>query len=356
MERRHHSVRTTAVLLLAVVVVGSIGTGATGAVGAVDQRQQPTGDEIIDRVEQRYESADTIAGRAVLTTTNASETTTANVSFAVADPESSRLVVERGDETYRSGTNGSVTWTVGPAGAFVWDADSAPPSDQRLGPGDDDALAWTVPTDGNGLDNVSATLAGTTEVDGVPAYELELRPTSDDDTDAATTLWVAQEDYRVLRAETTDGTNTTTVDVTETFFDVSIDESTFQPPEDRLTAWSFDRYDDFGAAQNATDIDLPSLDGGTFSEATVTVQQGETVVSQRYDLDGENVTVVSTTSDRFRGEAANASTVQVAGQNASVTDFGDRSAVFWTEDDVTTVVIVDGSTERAVEIAERVST
>jgi len=354
MEGRHRSLRTAAVLLFAVVTVGSLGAGAASAVGVVDQNQQPTGDEILDRVEQRYESADSVAGRAVLTTTNASATTTANVSFAVADPDSSRLVVERGDETYRYGTNGSVTWTSGPDGAFVWDADSAPPSDQRPGPGDDDALEWTVPTDGNETDDVSVTLAGTTEVDGVTAYELDLRPASDGEDDAATTLWVAQEDYRVLRVETSEGTNTTTVDVTETFFDVSIDESTFQPPADRATAWSFDRYDSFAAAQDATDLDLPSLDGGTFAEATVTVQQGETVVSQRYELDGENVTVVSTTSERFRGESENASTVQIDGRNASVTDFGDRSAVFWTEDDVITVVIVDGSTDRAVEVAERV--
>lgn len=356
MERRHRRHRTAAAILLAVVTVGSLGAGAASAVGAVDQSQQPTGDEILDRVDQRYESADTVAGRAILTTSNASATTTANVSFAVADPDSSRLVVERGDETYRYGTNGSVTWTAGPGGATVWDADSAPPFDQGQVTEGDDALTWTAPTDGNETDNVSATLAGTTEIDGVPAYELELRPDGGGEADDATTLWVARDDSRVLRVETTDGTNATTVDVTETFFDVSIDESTFQPPEDRLTAWSFDRYEDFAAAQNATDIDLPSLDGGTFSEATVTVQGGETVVSQRYDLDGENVTVVSTTSERFRGETENASAVEIGGQNATVTDFGDRSAVFWTEDDVTTVVIVEGPTDRAVDVAESLST
>lgn len=355
MEGRHHSVRTITVLLLVVVTVGSIGAGAAGAIDAVEQ-SQPSGDEILDRVEERYESADTIAGRAVVTTRNASRMITANVSFAFASPDSSRLVVERGDETYRFGTNGSVSWTVGPEGAAVWDADSP----ERFGgtpfPGSDDALDWTAPTDGDQTDNVSATLAGTTEVDGVSSYELDLRPASGDEADHATTLWVAQDDYRVLRLETTDGTNTTTVDVTETFFNVSIDESTFQPPEDRLNAWSFDRYDSFEDTQDATDLDLPSLDGGTFSEATVTVQQDETVVSQRYDLAGDNVTVVSTTSDRFGGESENASTVQIDGRNASVTEFGDRSAVFWTEDDVTTVVIVEGSTDRAVEVAEGVST
>lgn len=355
MERRHHSVRTTAVLLLAVVTVGSLGAGAAGAIDAVDQNQQPSADEILDRVEERYESADTIAGRAVVTASNASGTTTANVSFAFASPDSSRLVVERGDETYRFGTNGSIAWTVSPERAAVWDADSPEQAGERPFPGSD-ALEWTAPTEGNETENVSATLAGTTEVDGVPAYELELRPESTGEADAEKDLWVARDDYRVLRVETTDGTNRTTVDVTETFFNVSIDESTFQPPEDRLTAWSFDRYDSFEETQDATDLDLPTLDGGTFSEATVTVQQGETVVSQRYDLDGENVTLVSTTSDRFGGESENATTVQVNGRNASVTELGDRSAVFWTEDDVTTVVIVEGSTDRAVEVAEGVST
>lgn len=352
MERHPHRFRTTAVLLLAVVALGTL---AVGAADALDQGQQPTAEEILDRVEQRYESAETIAGRAVVTTSNESETTTANVSFAYASPDSSRLVVERGGETYRFGTNGSVSWKVGPDGASVWDAETAAQFDANPFPGSDDALAWTAPTDADEADNVSATLAGTSEVGGVPAYELELRPTDNSEGDVATTLWVARDDYRVLRIETTDGTNATTVNVTQTFFNVSIDESTFRPPDERLAAWSFDRYERFAAAQDATGLDLPDLDGGTFAEATVTVQQGETVVSQRYELDGENVTVISTTSDRFGGETENSSTVQIDDRNASVTAIGDRSVVFWTEDDVTTAVIVEGSTERAVQVAERVT-
>lgn len=342
-------------VLVAAVAVLAV---ASPAAGAADASQQPTAAEILDRVEQRYENADTVTGTAVVTTSNESTTVESNVSFAYADPDSSRLLVERDGATYRTGSNGTVGWAVGPQGSAVWDADGpdAPAGDQVPGtgvPASDQTLAWAVPTDVD-ADDADATLVGQTRVDGVPVYELDVRPDGSDG--AATTLWVAQDDYRVLQAATTGADRLTVVDVGEVRFDVSVHESTFRPPADRIDSWSIDRYESYDEARNATDLALPRLATGEFVEATVTKQRNETIVGQRYVLDGQNVTVVSTAAtDRFEEFTENATQVDVDGRNASVAEFRDGSVVVWTEDGVTTAVVVEGSPDRAVEIARQVS-
>jgi outer membrane lipoprotein-sorting protein len=169
--------------------------------------------------------------------------------------------------------------------------------------------------------------------------------------DATTSLWVAQDDYRVVRAVTTDGTNRTVVAVESTAFNVSIHESTFEPPNNRIALTTHDQYDDFAAAQQATDLSLPRLDG-TFAEASVTVRQNETIVGQRYVTDDGNVSIVSTTAtDRFDRVSENASTTTIDGQTVTVTTAEDRAIAAWTDDGVTTAVVVEGSTDRAVAVA-----
>ena len=389
-----------AVALALVLVVGAVG----GVAFAQSTADGPSGETVLENAHNQYRSAETLTGSASVTVSNATDERSATVEYALAD-EGARMSVTYNDTTMTAGTNGSVAWVSAPeAGvqrawnvenASSWDVNQVCEAVQNEVSGFDLSNRTDIPddvnasamqanvsairenvssvdceslptewadTNGSAMENAPAnwsdtnlttTRTGTETLDGTEAYVVAIEH-ENDSIDANGTVWVATEDSRVLKQRVSDGTNATTVRYDDQRFNVSIDESTFQPPADRVTAWSFDRYDSFAAAQDATDLDLPSLDGGTFAEATVTVQQGETVVSQRYELDGENVTVVSTTSERFRGESENASTVQIDGRNASVTDFGDRSAVFWTEDDVITVVIVDGSTDRAVEVAERV--
>ena len=195
---------------------------------------------------------------------------------------------------------------------------------------------------------VAASVVGTPTVDDVATYEVEM---THPEADGSTTLWVAQDDYRVVRAVATDGTNTTTVAVDSTAFDVSVHDSTFAPPTDRVSLTTADSYDSFEAAQSATNLSLPQLEA-TFSEATVTVRQGETIVGQRYVDDGANVTVLSTTAtDRFDRMTENATERTVDGRTVQVTSAEDRAIVAWTDDGVTTAVVVEGSTERAVTIA-----
>lgn len=345
-------------VLLTVVAVAVAGSAAVS--GSFEPFHQPSGDEIIDRVEQRYESAETITGSAVVTVENESDATTATVEFAAAEENQSRLIVTRDETTYRVGSNGTVAWTVTPNGSAVWPVEALEeghaPMTGQIGPndavpGDDRFSPQTTPVVNES--NVSATLVGTPTVDGISTYEVELNHPAENGT---TTLWVEQDDYRVIRAVTTDGSDRTVVDVQSTSFNVSIHESTFDPPAERIALSTFDRYDDFETVQSETDISLPRLDAD-LSEATVTVRQGETIVAQNYVLEGENVSVVSTTAgERFEAMTENATTTEVDGRTVDVATRDATAVAAWTEDGVTHAVIVEGSSERAVELADALST
>ncbi|WP_226021627.1 LolA family protein [Halomicrobium salinisoli] len=355
--------RRTLALLAAGLAVAAVAAAVAGP--ALAALQGPSGDKVLDRVEQRYERAETVTGIAAVTATNESATMTATVEFAAADPNSSRVIVTSENRTYRAGTNGTVAWAVGPDGAMAWDADAL---EDRSSDGQNGAVTPGLGADaadsgpaiaeartdlltrGTPGENATATLTGTEMVDGTPAYRLALEPTGEN-RDANATLWVAREDYRILRSETTDGTNRTVVDVRETQFNVSIHESTFQPPTDRVAVSTIAEYETFDAARANATLPLPQLGGeATFEGATVASRGNETVVAQRYLADGENVTVVTTTAtDRFAFENATAATVD--GRSANVTTVRGRTVVAWTEDGVTTAVAVDGSTERALALA-----
>lgn len=342
------------VLLVGLVmsVVTAPVTASMAPVAAAGQVQTPTGEEVIERVEQRYGNAETIAGRAVVTTSNATETSVANLSIAYAAPNSTRFVVERDNETARFGTNGTVTWAVTPRGSVIRDADAIGPPYGEETPESVEAAALTVPTSLN-ASSLEATVLGSEMINSTETYQVRIDP-EDDANASATTLWVATDDYRVLRVETMDATTTTTVEVTDLFFNVSIHESTFQPPRDRIDRSSFERYDTFAAAQAGTALDLPTFDAGRFVDASVSVQLDDTVVTQRYVLDGQNVTVVSSTAtEQFDRFADTGSPVQIDGRNATVSTTDGGSVVAWTDGEVTTVVVVKGSADDAVEVARR---
>ncbi|WP_372480387.1 DUF2092 domain-containing protein [Halomicrobium sp. HM KBTZ05] len=338
--------------LVLLVVVAVAVAGSAAVTGAFATFQQPTGDEVLDEVEQRYESADSITSTATVTVENESASTTATVELAADDENRTRMVVERNGETVRAGSNGTVAWYVGPNRSAAWPVDSLESQAGEQWTGADGEYGETgerLSPDGTPLNasNASATLVGTPTVDDTSTYEVEL---THPERAGSTTLWVTQDDYRVVRAVATDGTNRTVVAIESTVFDVSIHDSTFDPPTDRVALTTVDRYDSFDAAQSETELSLPRHDA-TFSEATVTVRQGETIVGQRYVDDGTNVTVLSTTADeRLDRLTENATERTVDGQTVHVATAEDRAIAVRQNDGVTTAVVVEGSTDRAVEI------
>jgi outer membrane lipoprotein-sorting protein len=326
-------------VLVAVVVVAL--AAVAGAAITAGQSSQPSADTVLNDTRDRYADAESLVITADVTASNDTANETATVSFAAAGNQS-RTIVETANRTYRTGVNESVAWYVGPDRTAAWD--------RNVSAG---AAGGSTPTDlaNRSLDdraNVSTEYLRRGSHDGTDAHVIELRH---DDGEATATLWIATADSRLLRAETTDGTNRTTVDYRETRFNASVHDSTFDPPSDRLAITSIARYDSFGAVQANTSLDLPELDA-TFREASVLTRSSSTSVAQRYRDAGDNVTVVSTTSDRqFEGE--NATEVRVNGHAANVTTIGDRTVVYWERDGVQTALVVDAGEDRALELARR---
>ena len=331
-------VRRTA--LAAVAVVALVAVAVAGAAITSGQSSQPSADAVLDDTRDRYADAESFVTTANVTVSNDTANETATVEFAAADNQS-RTVVEAPNRTYRAGVNESVAWYVGPNRTAAWDRNAS------VGPAD------AVPTDlaNRSIDdweNGSAEYLRRGSDDGTDAHVIEVRH---DDGEGRATLWIATSDSRLLRAEATDGTNRTTVDYRDTQFNVSVHDSTFDPPADRIAVTSVDRYDTFAAVQANTSLDLPELDA-TFRGASVLTRASSTTVAQQYRDAGDNVTVVSTTSDREFG-TENATAVTVNGHDANVTTVRDRALVYWERDGVRTAVAVDASEDRAIELARR---
>jgi outer membrane lipoprotein-sorting protein len=325
----------TAIVLVTLVAVA-------GAAITSGQSADPSGDAVLNDTRDRYADAESLVTTADVTVSNDTANRTATVDVAAAGNQS-RTVVTTDNGTYRFGVNESIAWYVGPNRTAAWDRNaSVRPAGNASVPTDlaDRSLA--------DRENVTVEYLRSGSDDGTDAHVIEVRH---DDGEGTATLWIAQSDSRLLRAEMTDGPNRTTVDYGDTQFNVSVHDSTFDPPADRIAVTSVDRYDTFAAVQTNTSLDLPELDA-TFREASVLTRSSSTTVAQEYRDAGDNVTVISTTSDR-EFDAENATAVTVNGHDANVTSIRDRAVVYWERDGVTTAVVVDASEDRAIELARR---
>ena len=332
-------------MVIAVVVVGLVAAGvATGLPGA---DSQPTGEAVLDDVEQRYDDADTLTGTAEVTVSNDSETKTAAVDFAFAEPEKFRFVIEKDDTTSEVGSNGSVVWAVGEEESFA-----------RELPAESEYEDYERPDDFVPDEDVEAELVDTTELNGEEAYVIELTPTDEADEkyeDVESTVWVSTDDSRVLQFEATDGETETTVEVTDQQFDVSIHDSTFEPPEDRVAVTTTESYDSFDDLEASTDLAVSSYDDGEFEEATEISRADGQAVIQQYATDDGDVQVITATGAEDRlGDVEDGESVTVDGEDATAVEREDRTVVFWTDDGVTTGVVVEGSVDDATEVAEAI--
>ncbi|EMA29435.1 LolA family protein [Haloarcula japonica] len=322
------------------VAVGLLAAGAVAGVSSLGEMGQPSGDDVLDKTEQRYDTAETITGTATVTVANDTATQTATVEYAAAEPNKAWAAVTGEDRAYEMGTNGTVAWAVGENQSYGRELPEK-------------SAAMNDTTDPVPEENVTATLRGTEEVNGKSTYILDLEPTNESIDAPNTTLWVDTEDYRVHKLITDDGKNRTELTVEETNFNVSIDDSQFAPPADRVAVTTVETYETYDAAQSATDLDLPEYDNGTFEEARYISRADSTAVVQQYDADGENVTLLTATgASSYLDDAENGTAVQVNGRNATAVERDDRAVVYWTEDGVTTGVVVEGTTEEAVAVAE----
>jgi outer membrane lipoprotein-sorting protein len=350
-DRRGRS-RPAALMFALVVAVLAVAAVAGGA--AVDG--PPEADALLEDTRQQYADADSVVGSATVTVANGTANATATVEYAVAGNRS-RVAVDRADGTYRAGTNGTVAWYDSPnrTGVVPLDAERQPAAmpvpEENLS-----ALTPAALLDRTLEEDVDAEVLRTGSDDGTEAYVVRVTP-ANDSRDGQATLWVATDDARLLRVEATEGSNRTVVDVRATQFNVTVHDSTFDPPGDRLAVTAFERYDRFEPLQANTTLDLPRLDAA-FRGGAVADRPAGTDVVQQYRAGSDNVTVVSTTVDREfdrSGGDNETSTATVDGREATVTTVREATVVYWSADGVTTAVVLEASEDRALELARQLA-
>jgi len=325
---------------------------ATGVVGAnlFDAGDERSGEEVLENVEQRYDDAETVVGTAEVLATNGTDRYAATVEYAVAEGNNSRVTVHANGSTVVAGTNGSHAWVYDPATGLARVYDEAT-LEQRRAELEADHGSYEQFRERYG-DNVTATRVGTETVGGQAAYVLRVVSTNES-IDTEGRLWVDQEEYTVLKARATGENGTATVRFSDTTFDASVHESTYQPPTDggrEVPDADRETYDSFGTAQSATTLDLPDLrDSYDFEEAVVASYEGETTATAAYDTEYGTAYVAVTTADRAPDEGE---TRQVAGQSVTVASAQGGAAAYWTDGDVTTAVVVRGPQSSALAVAE----
>jgi outer membrane lipoprotein-sorting protein len=335
----------------AVVVAGVllvVGVAAVAGLGLADVGD-PTGDAILDDVEDRYGTADTVVGAATVTVENDTTERQYDTSFTFGEGNASRVSVSGDNRTVIAGTNGTVAWVhdertgitrVLSNGSHAGNGTHAPESNATGEYADNGsvrnatervrafAFDWTE-------ENTTATRTGREAVDGTDAWVVSVDP-DNDSREGTVTHWVGVDSSTVLKSEYDRPNATMTVEYTETRFNVSVADSTFQPPEPDSGVV----FDSLAPLQNATTTTVPELrnDSYTFSEGRIAAFGGETVIT-RYDGPA-NVTLVATTAE---GDAPdeNATTEEVAGETVNVTETDDGVAVTWERADRSVSLFTD---------------
>lgn len=329
---------------LLVVTTGVVGASLFGA------GEQPSGEEVLENVEQRYDDAETVVGTAEVLASNGTDRYAATVEYVVAEGNNSRVTVHANGSTVVAGTNDSHAWAYDPSTGLARVYDEAT-LEQRRTEFEAEHGSYEQFRERYG-DNVTATLVGTETVGGEDAYVLRV-VSANESIDTEGRLWVDREEDTVLKAQVTGENGTVTVRFSDTRFDVSVHESTYRPPTDggrEVPDADRETYDSFGAAQSATALDLPDLRGSyDFEEAVVASYEGETTATAAYETEYGIAYVAVTTADRVPDEGE---TRQVAGRSVTVASAQRGAAAYWTDGDVTTAVVVRGPESSALAVAE----
>ena len=330
---------------LLVVATGGVGASLFDVTGA-----EPSGEAILENVEQRYDDAETVVGTAEVLATNGTDRYAATVEYVAAEGNNSRVTVHANGSTVVAGTNDSHAWVYDPATGIAR-VSEAETLEQRYTEYEAEHGSYEELRERYG-DNVTTTRAGTEAVNGETAYVLRVA-SANESIDTTGRLWVDREEYTVLKAEVTGENGTATVRFSDTRFNVTVHESTYRPPTDGGRAVpDADRktYDSFGAAQSATTLDLPDLrDSYDLEETVVASYEGETTATAAYDTAYGTAYVAVTTADRVPDEGE---TRAVAGRSVTVASAQGGAAAYWTDEDVTTAVVVRGPESSALAVAE----
>jgi len=345
MKDTEASLRRWAPLAAVVFVV------AAALVGGATLADGPTGEAVLEDVEQRYDEAETVVGTATVVATNGTVTETAEVEFVTAG-EKSRVTVHSDNRTAVFGTNGSAGWVYEPTTGVTQTYDNDT-KEERM---EEKAVELRERYE----ENTTAERIGTETVGGEEAHLIEVTSTNES-IDETGKLWVSTEGSEVLKAEATNQNGTVTVTFEETKFGASVHESTFEPPSETgelVPGADRKEFGSFEEAESATELKISDLrEEYEFEEAVVASYEGETTVTAEYDTEAGTVYVGVTTSDTFdadtdsdRGES-----VTVGDREATVSESRRGSVVYWEDGGTTTGVVTRGPQSTALEVARAVA-
>lgn len=395
-DRATVGVAVAVALLLALVGVGLV-------VGLQDD-PAPTGEEVLNDSRDRYAAADSVVIEATVTVRNDSATEVYDVTYVATDDDRARVTLDDGNRTVVAGTNGSAKWvldpgtgvagvyddgtlrTVGPTGEVrTYDLrnGSAPNASAVHGNGsawgngtghhgNDSAwhhdAAWnasdghwnvTDPAEGHDWNrsNASVERVETTEYEGARTHVVEITP-ENESADGRLRTWIRANDSVVVRHELTTPNGTVTVDVHETRFNVSVADSTFEPPTADGAAAAVQPVDtvDELAAEAPFRVAVLGDDAYAFEGGAVTrlgAANATTAVS-RYAGDEGNVTLVQTDAEDLPVETDDATTATAGDRTVNVTETDGRVVVFWAAGDTTVAVVGDGPRDRLLDVAASV--
>lgn len=346
--------RNGAVIALALAALVAAGLAGVG----IAAPNAPTGDTILNDTADRYESAESIVGAAVVTVENDTTTSEYEVSFAATGDNESRVSVTGDNGTYVFGTNGTVAWVHDEATGLtrVYDESEVEAKSEERRAAWEENTSWDASDRAKLYDwsreNATVERIGTETVDGTEAYVVRVTPA--DDTEGELTVWVTTEDSTVVRQELAGPNGTVVVDVTRTEFDASVADSTFQPPTDDAPTVG-ETVESLDALRQTTDLMLPAPTDDRFAfDRGSTVAYGDSVVAVQQYTGPADLTVVTTDADRAPGETASAENVTettVADTTVSVAETDRGLAVWWTEGDTRYGVVADTDRETLLAVA-----
>jgi len=355
-------------VLSVVVAVGVLlfVLGSVAAVGLAMGQQSPDGEAVLDAVEQRYDDADSVVTEGTVTVSNATEQATYEVTLAATDDDQARVTVANEERRIVAGHTGAEYWVYDPQTDTTTivtpgaeseeptvevragpDADTAAPTSGdlsqaaqalqlRLEDGSWDAM---LADQGFDTDEVTAEVVDTQTVDGTQAYVLAVTAPETED---SARLWVDTETSELLRAEATREGWTMTIRMTDTRFDVSAADSTFEPPNADGTDVSPRSVDSLATLTELTSLSVADPgDEWTFETGSV-VSAPLTAVTAEY-TNGENRIVIAQTAAERLPETIDTAgdTVSIGDRTVTIVERNDRTLALWQSDGLVTSVSGD---------------
>jgi len=399
------------VVLLAIVAIAGV---AVGGMAMADDGAPPA-EEILANAEAGYDSAETIVGSATVTAGNETANRSVDVAFALTEDDESRLSMTADNRTIVVGSNGTVAWIHDERTGLTHIAEIPEYDESANASGDSwnstlkdrtETLSRNATLEGwngsltdwnrsledwnesehpwagvdeyhneshgglNGTalravlwdwtaENTTAERVGAETVEGVETHVIEIEPEAERH-NGTVTVWIGTEDGTLRKAELARDDRALTVTFSEVRFNVSVADSTFEPPgtaaPDGVTI--VDTVEELNAS---APFDVPRLadDAYEFTGGSTVVYGNTTAAIGEYAGAG-NVTLVTASGDGFpvrdraREEGANTTEIEIAGVTATLAETDRGVSVSWTEDGLRHAVVSDRSRAATIELAEAV--